>query len=262
MTTSTSTTTDWGRWLTRWEAQQDGYLPRRAERFEIMLDVIESITCRGDRQAPLRVLDLAAGPGSLSARILQRFDAAVCTAVDVDPVVLALGRATHGDGGGRLEWREANLLSADPAALVDDGVVDVAVSSTALHWLPADRLAALYARLGQAVRPGGVVINADNIPYRSGRPGLQWMAERLREHDAADALARGVDDWDGWWRGIAAEPGMEALIERRRDAFAGQNRDWPEPSLDFHTAALRHSGFGEIDTVWQHHDDRVLVGIR
>jgi SAM-dependent methyltransferase len=42
------------------------------------------------------VLDLACGPGSISQRLLARFRNAQAIAVDMDPVMLAIGRGTLG----------------------------------------------------------------------------------------------------------------------------------------------------------------------
>lgn len=77
---------DWGRWLERWDKQQTGYLPDRESRYSAMFDVLEA-------QLPEEFLaiDLASGPGSLSQRLLDRFSKAKCIAVDLDPVLLALG---------------------------------------------------------------------------------------------------------------------------------------------------------------------------
>jgi trans-aconitate methyltransferase len=58
-------------------------------------------------------IDLACGPGSLSQRLLQRFPQARVIAVDVDPVLLALGRGALGTVGGRLRWVDADLASPD-----------------------------------------------------------------------------------------------------------------------------------------------------
>ncbi len=77
---------DWQGWLRRWDAQQTGYVPEREQRFAVMLDALAVLL-------PERfvALDLACGPGSLSQRLLARFPQARSVAVDMDPVMLALG---------------------------------------------------------------------------------------------------------------------------------------------------------------------------
>src|SRR4051794_1368277 len=83
-------------WIDRWDRQQEGYLPDREERFTALIDAVEGGTGRPD---PL-VIDLGCGPGSLSARLLQRLPRATVVAVDTDPLLLSLGRARYGDTAG------------------------------------------------------------------------------------------------------------------------------------------------------------------
>src|SRR4051794_1971436 len=82
------TTTVARTWITRWDRQQEGYLPDREERFTALIDAVES---GGRRPDPL-VLDLGCGPGSLSTRLLDRLPRATVVAIDTDPVLLTLGR--------------------------------------------------------------------------------------------------------------------------------------------------------------------------
>ena len=83
---------DWSHWLARWDAQQAGYLPSREDRFNVMLDVLGALMADN-----FLVVDLACGPGSISQRILARFPGAKCIAVDLDPLLLAMGQGVLGD---------------------------------------------------------------------------------------------------------------------------------------------------------------------
>src|SRR5215469_13243556 len=83
-------------WVGRWDAQQELFMPDREERFDVLIDAVEAGAGRGD---PL-VLDLGSGPGSLAVRLLDRMPAARIVAIDTDPLLLALGRAAHGDRPG------------------------------------------------------------------------------------------------------------------------------------------------------------------
>jgi trans-aconitate methyltransferase len=82
---------DWQHWLKRWDAQQAEYLPDREEQFQVMLDVLRELM-----PEEFVALDLACGPGAISQRLLARFPGARCVAVDLDPVLLAMGQATLG----------------------------------------------------------------------------------------------------------------------------------------------------------------------
>src|ERR1700727_3669740 len=95
---------DWVVWLRRWDAQQEGYVPEREARFSVMFDVLDELLPES-----FVALDLACGPGSISQRLLDRFPAATAIAVDIDPVMLAIGRGALGTVDGRLRWGEADL---------------------------------------------------------------------------------------------------------------------------------------------------------
>jgi len=60
------------RWISRWDAQQEWFMPDREERFAVLIDAVEAGAGRDD---PL-VLDLGCGPGSLAVRLLDRMPAA------------------------------------------------------------------------------------------------------------------------------------------------------------------------------------------
>ncbi|MBV8300802.1 MAG: class I SAM-dependent methyltransferase, partial [Candidatus Dormibacteraeota bacterium] len=149
---SVSTSSDAATWLRRWDDQQQLHIPDREERFAAIVDAVAA-AC-GD--AP-RVLDLGAGPGSLSARILQRLPDAEIVAIDADPVLLQIGRSALDDLRG-LHFVDADLRADWPASLPMPGPFDAAVSTTALHWLGLPDVVRLYRRLAALIRPGGVFL--------------------------------------------------------------------------------------------------------
>ena len=248
---------DWPEWLRRWDEQQTGFLPEREARFTAMLDLVAALL-----PADFVAVDLASGPGSLAQRLLARFPAARCVAVDLDPMLVALGRGALGDAGGRLHWVEADVGADNLVRALGRPQVDAVLSTTALHWLPPDRLAATYRRLAGLLRPGGVLLNGDNIPYDGGG-ALQRIAESVRERNATAAFgADPASGWFGWWQAAAAEPTLTALVAERERRFSDRPRDHAEPPIGFHLQALRAAGFAEVDVAWQQHDDRVVVAVR
>ena len=99
---------DWLGWLRRWDEQQEGYVPEREARFTAMFDPLAELL-----PTSFVVLDLACGLGSISQRLLARFPDAQAIAVDIDPVMLAIGRGALGTVDDRLRWIEADLASPD-----------------------------------------------------------------------------------------------------------------------------------------------------
>lgn len=245
---------DWASWLARWDAQQAGYSSRREERFALMLDLVEAV--RGE--APL-VLDLACGPGSVSQRLLARLPAASAVAVDVDPVLLALGQGALGDAGGRLHWVEADLRDPSWAVSLPGGPYDAILSTTALHWLTPPVLRRVYADAAALLAPGGLMLNGDQFNDLSTQPGIRQAVALTR---VLRGGRRTAETWEQWWDALAAEPGMADLLERRARLQHGAHHGPDAPTLELHRAALNDAGFAETGVVWSDLDDRVLLAVR
>lgn len=247
---------DWQGWLDRWDAQQRTYVPEREERFAVIADVVAAVC--GERP---RVLDLGCGPGSLSLRLLDRLPGASVVAVDADPVLLTLGRRASAGRAG-LSWVDADLRSPAWAEALPPGPYDAAVSTTALHWLPASQLPAFYATVAAVLRPGGVFVDGDHFGYGPDEPGLTAVAKTLRAGWDARVPVPGAEDWAGWWEALRAEPSLApAFAERARRRTAHPASDESD-LLAAHSSAVRAGGFGEVGPVWQRGTDRVLVALR
>ncbi|HEX6422949.1 MAG TPA: class I SAM-dependent methyltransferase, partial [Acidimicrobiales bacterium] len=134
-------------WQRSWDRQQEGYMPDREARLAALVDVVEAVS----GPAP-RVLDLACGTGSISRRLLDRLPGARSVAVDVDPALLTIARATFA-GDERVRLVRADL--GDPGWLdaLREGGFDAVVSATALHWLAEPVLRRVYRDLHGLVRP-------------------------------------------------------------------------------------------------------------
>lgn len=241
-------------WVRRWDRQQTGYVPDREETFALMLDVLERLGA-----PPGRLLDLACGPGSLSDRTLARFPAAEVVALDLDPVMLELGRQTLGD---RVQWVEADLRSASWHHPLPAGHFDAVVSATALHWLDTEHLPALADGLATVLRPDGVFLNFDTLLANPQQPRLAALTRELREANTTHRTADdGFEDFYIWWDALAAEPDLRELFDERERRF-GARRHGSGTSLPQWEHALRAAGFAEIATLTQVMDRRLLVAIR
>ena len=249
-------------WIERWDAQQAGYVPHREERFTALIDAVAAAAGRDD---PL-VLDLGCGPGSLAGRLLDRLPAATVVAVDADPVLLALGRAAAARPG----LRFADLDLREPgwtAALQLDRPADAAVSTTALHWLSPAELAALYAELATALRPGGVLVNGDHLAEDAGdAPTLARLSDALLDAERQRQYPAGPpehpENWADWWTAVLAEPALAGPAARRGDrSRLPAHHTAQSEFLAMHVAGLRAAGFSEIGTIWQHGASRLLCAV-
>ncbi|HEY7928334.1 MAG: class I SAM-dependent methyltransferase [Candidatus Dormibacteria bacterium] len=254
-TASTTPVVDWKGWLDRWEAQQGAYMPDREERFSVMIGALAALC----GETP-HIVDLGSGPGSLARRVLDRLPGARVTAIDMDPVLLAIGRNALGDQGGRLNWLDADLRSRWRPA--DAEQVDGAVSTTALHWLQPDALAALYRHLGTVLQPGGVFINGDRLGFPPESPRIAAAVDDMRDQRDQAAPPPGAESWEEWWAAVKQEPGLaDQLAERERRHHDHPDHDHPV-DVTAHAQALREAGFSEVETIWQKLADRVLVAVR
>jgi SAM-dependent methyltransferase len=258
MTTAERDAIDWHGWIQRWDAQQVGYLPEREARFNAMLDVLEVML-----PEQFVALDLACGPGAISQRLLTRFPQARSVAVDVDPVLLTLGQRALGTFNGRLRWVDADLRDSGWTTKLNLAQVDAVLSTTALHWLPAAQLVRVYQDVGRLLRPGGVFLNGDHMHFGPLLPTFQTLTRRLYERTVRASFARGgVDDWQGWWSALAAEPELAELFAERERRFPEASHDATAPIFDLHIGALRDAGFREVGVIWQRLDDRVVLAVR
>lgn len=250
---------DWADWLRRWEAQQEGYVPEREARFTVMLDVLAALL-----PTSFVALDLACGPGSISQRLLTRFPAARAVALDMDPVMVALGQHAVGTFDGRLRWIETDLASPEWLDALGETQLDAVLSTTALHWLEPEPLARLYRDLASLLRPGGLLLNGDNMAFGPSLPTLARLSQGVLDEQWSDDAfaARGIETAEQWWESLASEPAFEQLLAERTALFAEKRRQESPPGFDDHVAALRDAGFREVGTVWQVFSNRVLLAVR
>lgn len=186
-----------------------------------------------DPAAPARVLDVGAGTGLLAARIGARLPRAELTLLDFSAEMLGFAPAR---------------LAAHPgghAVVVGDytraplgGSWDAVVSALSIHHLPDAEKRALYARVFEALRPGGVFVNADNVlaedPAVAARDRAAWI----------EAIRR---------TGIAAAD-LDAALERTRvDVLA---------PLALQLGWLRDLGFREVDCAYKWRHFAVFSGVK
>jgi SAM-dependent methyltransferase len=252
---------DWQQIQQDWDAQQEIYLPDREQRFGAMLDTVEAIAGTHPR-----ILDLAGGTGSITLRTLQRFPRATSVIVDVDAALLAIASGTF-VGDDRVTVLAADLSTRDWRTKIDaaDSSFDAVLTATALHWLPAERVAELYAEAGQLLRPGGIFANADHM----ADDGLPTVTESLTSfcqvrHDrlmtAPDAL-----DWEGWWAALRTDPELAAAVAARDAHFAeraGSAHTESTMPAAWHIAAFHAAGYAEAGLVWRGLRDAVVVAAR
>ncbi len=241
-------------WMSRWDRQQESYLPDREQRFAVIAEIVALTADRLRQPAPL-VLDLGCGPGSLSLRIRQRLPQARLAGVDSDPLMLGLAGANYP----WLELIDQDLREPEWTAALPAGTFDAIVSTTALHWLRHDELATLYADVAGLLRPGGVFVNGDHMA--AGHPVLDEFGERLRLRQVLWTGMTNREDWAAWWTAANDAPELAEFVAERGERSLEHNQDG-EVGFDEQARLLRAQGFAEVGPLWQFGADRILVGVR
>lgn len=258
----TPAATDWKAWQTSWDRQQEWYMPDREERFRVMLDMTEALV----GTTPL-VLDLACGTGTITDRLLGRLPGARGVGVDLDPALLAIAHGSF-DGDERVRFVTADITDPAWPDLLPHRSYDAVLTATALHWLGSEPLTALYRRLHDVVRDGGVFLNADHMTDES-TPRINAAARAHTKARMAGELAEGAQDWAAWWSTVADDPVLAERAQRRFSLFGDPRNpsDVTPPgdrptTTDWHIRTLLGAGFTEARQVWCSPSDAVVAAVR
>ncbi|MER6527339.1 class I SAM-dependent methyltransferase [Streptomyces sp. NPDC001508] len=245
-------------WVERWELQQEHYATDREERFTVIVDAVEHMTA--DRTHPL-ILDLGCGPGSLAARLAARLPQAEIVAVDMDPLLLELGRTHHASAARYVDTVIGAHGWTDTLGL--DRPLDAAVSSTALHYLPEPALLRTYEQLAALLRPGGALINGDH--FTQADPCCAALTAHVGRRRAERSHTCRHEDWKSWWNAASHDPELADLFtqrEQRQSELRTTGGNDNGLTLTRHTELLRQAGFHRITPVWQFGDSHVLAALK
>ncbi len=136
---------------------------------------------------PRLVLDLGAGTGALSEALLERPGIRTVELLDVDPEMMEQSRQRLRRYGDRVRF---TLRSYDEPFSPGDAF---AASLSLHHIATIEAKSALYARVYDALRPGGVLVNADvNMPID------RVERERLYRYWADHLVVSGIAEDRAW----------------------------------------------------------------
>jgi len=111
-----------------------------------------------DRESEFEVLDLGAGTGMLSALIAYSFPRVRITLVDISAMMLAKARERLAAGGTRFHFATLDYQEAPI-----ERRYDAIVSALSIHYLSDRSKRALFRKVYDAIQPGGVFVNGDQI---------------------------------------------------------------------------------------------------
>ncbi len=178
---------------------------------------------------PALVLDLGAGTGALSEALLDRHGIGAVELLDVDPEMMAQARVRLNRFGDRARFTLRSYY--EPLASSD-----VVTASLSLHHIPTiEAKTALFARVFDALRQGGVLVNAD-----ANMPDDRTEYDRLYRYWADHLVANGISG------------------DRARQYFEEWSDEDTYLPMETELAALESVGF-KAECVWENGPMGVLV---
>lgn len=193
---------------------------------QLMLDLVPHPV-----DARLRMLDVGAGTGVLSALFLERFPEATLLAVDLSEAMLANCAEKLGPAGRRAELRQGAFPEVDIGA-----GYDLIVSSLTLHHLSHADKRTGYRKLFDAHSPGGMLLIRDVVSAPT--PALDQRYASL-------------------WRDVVQSYGYDDM-SWFDDHLASDN----PASVEDQTAWLRDIGFAEVACHWRHLNCALFGGMK
>jgi len=201
--------------------------------------------------SPAHVLDLGAGTGALAGAFLARTErggssgdadgarvpeteatsrAPLVELIDIDPEMLGQARQRLKPFGARARYTLHSFEDRLPAC-------DAVMASLSLHHVPTlEAKTALFGRVFDALRSGGVLVNAD-VTMPATDPGRSAAFEAWASHLVAN--------------GITREEAFEHF-----DAWSGEDTYFP---LEEELTALEVVGF-RAECIWRTGVSAVVVG--
>lgn len=226
MTTVVPSASAFSRYAQSYDAMRRRLIPCFDEFYGAALRLIDD----WKTQDAFRVLDLGAGTGLFSGMVLEHFPKVELQLIDASPGMLDQARERFA-GQASVSFAIADMAAADLG-----GPWDVVVSALAIHHLEDSAKRDLFARIANALRPGGLFVNAEQVlgPTKT----------------AEDRYAR------FWHEDIRALGVSEAEIASAGERMAFDRCAPAEAQLDW----MRDAGFSDVDCSFKSWRFAVLSG--
>ncbi|HTN76357.1 MAG TPA: class I SAM-dependent methyltransferase [Pirellulaceae bacterium] len=216
---------------------------------ELQHKIIELLPFSEDQQFLL--VDAGGGSGRLVAMILDRYPYAQAVVVDQSEPFLALAaermRPFAGRGQTLVSRLQEDWLARLPAP------PDVVVSMSSIHHLTPDEKLVLYQRIHDALKPGGVLMNGDEVRPADDATYLAelkaWdlhMRQRLETGEIPAEMTEILDVW--------RDKNLTHFGEPRKSG------DDCHETVAVQLEYFRHVGFVEVDAPWQQEMWAILRG--
>lgn len=195
-----------GRDAGRYDALRRGLIPCFDDFYGTALKLIEEWQATEN----IAVLDVGAGTGLFSAMVRARISVGRLCLLDGSPAMLDEARARFPDDA-RAQYRVADMAEADLG-----GGWDLVISALAIHHLTDDRKRDLYKRIRQALKPGGLFINAEQVagpnPTADARYARVWL-DQIRARGVSEEEIRRAEERMAFDRCASVESQLRWLTD-------------------------------------------------
>ena len=208
----------------------DGLIPRLIPRYREQHDLILQLI-PFETNAHIKVLDLGAGTGILSALILQAFPQANVLAFDIAEKMLKVCQTNLSAYQERLTLQQGNFAEDN----FGNGY-DLVVSGLAIHHLDSAGKQTLFKKLFQSMNSGGILLIRDIVT--AATPRLTEQYEKLwRQYMKANR-----EDDAAWFQKYLEEDIPSSVEEQTR---------W-----------LSEAGFADTACHWRHLNFAIFGGVK
>lgn len=204
-------------------------IPEYARMVEALISAIPF-----NRSAPMRVIDLGCGTGTVAAYVLDAFPNAQVTCLDLAENMITMAQVKLA------RYPLVRYVVGDFSAFESDDGYDVVVSSLALHHLVTNQdKRNFYRRIYNSIATGGVFYNADVVL------GSNDFLQNVYMEQWRNFMSRNVskDEVEGKW--------IPKYQAEDRPARLMDQLEW-----------MTEIGFVDVDVIWKCYNFAVYGGVR
>ncbi|MDP3396719.1 MAG: class I SAM-dependent methyltransferase [Methanoregula sp.] len=211
----------------RYDAQRKWIIPEMDDYYSA---AVWAAACKNPAPA---ILDIGAGTGLLSALMIQKFPDAQLTLVDLSESMLSIAKERFSDRS------DVQYITGDYSCVDFGRRYDLICSALSIHHLEHEDKRRLYKKIFDALNPGGMFLNADQVLGETAAINQRYM-----------------DYWDEFLLPCPLSPEDKKQMLYRRDTFDKNEK------LSVQLTWLADCGFSEIDLVYKNRLFVVFTGKR
>jgi tRNA (cmo5U34)-methyltransferase len=226
-------------------ANADIIVPRREEQMNLLVQLLPQTS-----NSAFSILDLGAGFGAVTERLLEHYPRATATCVDGSDAMVVHARERLRKFDDRVRIRKADLVEASWRTDLS-GPFDAVVSAIAIHHVTNERKRELYREVFQLLTQGGVFLNNDVV---ATPPAMKERFETL------NLVA--IQEQERQRRGSSRT--LEQIQTEMREQLrlvGGRHHSQIAPLID-QLGWLAEAGFGSVDCYWRYLDLAIFGGVK